>query len=279
MVKALLDGILFDGTEAPATYTIGDDGLDGWFDGVDSRVTQRERPRAHGLFPTRGWTSGRVITLTGRIHSSSGAGQEEDINVLSGLLADGEPSRFTVDAFSGSTWANVVRLGTPDISVITYGSFAAYQVSFLAADPRRYADANWQRTTPASPGGGRTWPASWPLIWGGDPGSDGRVNLSNTGRAPSHPVFRLAGGFDSALITCANTGARIGYDRPVPAGSVVEIDVAQKRAVIDGQTDVSRWLLYRDWEAIPAGATRSFQFDAVNPLGAYMDGRVFPAWW
>lgn len=119
----------------------------------------------------------------------------------------------------------------------------------------------------------------WPLIWPGG-GSSGRITLTNTGKAPSSPQFRLLGGFDSALITSAETGARIGFDRLVPDGSVVSIDTAQHRATIDGQSDVSRWLRWREWEMVPPGESRSYQFDVVGPVGTpKLEGRVLSAWW
>jgi hypothetical protein len=93
-------------------------------------------------------------------------------------------------------------------------------------------------------------------------------------------VFRLYGGFSTALITSVETGARIGLDRLVPAGSVVTIDTAQHAATIDGQSDVSRWLRWREWELIPGGESRTYQFDATVPVGSpILEGRVLSAWW
>ncbi len=249
-----------------------------WWGLTDDKSDVQERPQNHGAFPVaRAIRSSRAISFTAAYIGEGQGSLENAFDVLSSVGAEA-PVLMTVTGPSGSSW-RVVSVENVQPADHHGRGVGRVSVDCVARDPRRYSDASWVRTTPAAPGGGRTWPAQWPLIWGGSPGSDGRVLLSNTGRAPSAPTFRLAGGFDSALITCAETGARIGYDRAVPAGSVVEIDVAQKRAVIDGQTDVSRWLLFREWENVPAGTTRSYQFDAVNASGAYMDGRVFPAWW
>lgn len=277
MVRATLGGVVFDGTEADATYTIGDDGLRGWFGGVSSRVDRTVRPQSHGEFTSRGLLSGRVITLEGMVRTKQdGAAQETAVNVLSGLLADGETDRLTVESAAGVLWADVQRLDEPDTRILLYGSTAAYQVRFLAADPRRYADGAWQQTGPAVRSGGLVWPAVWPLVWPVS-GSSGRVTLPNPGRAPSPAVFRLLGPFDSALITCVESGARVGFNRPVPAGSVVE--VSGRRAVIDGQSDVSRWLQFREWTDVPGGESRTFQFDPVGGAAAFMQGKVDPAWW
>lgn len=68
----------------------------------------------------------------------------------------------------------------------------------------------------------------------------------------------------SPCAPCLETGARIGFNRSVPVGSEVVIDTANRRATIDGQSDVSRWLQFREWELVPAGASRTFQFDATG---------------
>lgn len=277
MVRATLGGVVFDGTAADATYTIGDDGLRGWFGGVSSRVDRTVRPQSHGEFTSRGLLSGRVITLEGMVRTKQdGAAQETAVNVLSGLLADGETDRLTVESAAGVLWADVQRLDEPDTRILLYGSTAAYQARFLAADPRRYADGLWQQTGPAVQSGGLVWPAVWPLVWPVS-GSSGRVTLPNPGTAPSPAVFRLLGPFDSAVITCVESGARVGFNRPVPAGSVV--DISGRRAVIDGQSDVSRWLQFREWTDVPGGESRTFQFDPVGGAGSLLLGKVDPAWW
>lgn len=279
MVRATLGSVVFDGTADAVTYTIGDDGLDGWWDNVPTRTNRTPRPSRHGEFDSRGYLSGRVVTLTGLVLSTGPAAQENDLSALAGLLADGDTARLTVEGAAGSLWADVVRVDAPDVQVIVYGQTAAYQVNFLARDPRRYQDAAWVRTAPPSGGVGLIWPVKWPATWPGA-GDSGRILLENTGKAPSAPMFRLLGGFDTALITCVETGSRIGLDRAVPPGSTVEIDTANRRAVIDGQSDVSRWLRWREWEMVPGGSSRSFQFDVTAPSGTpFLDGRVFPAWW
>lgn len=195
---------------------------------------------------------------------------------VSSLLAGGETARLTVESATGSLWADVQRVDEPDVQILVYGRTAAYQARFFAPDPRRYADGEWQQTGPAVAATGLVWPAVWPLVWP-DTGSSGRIVLLNSGKAPSSPQFRLAGPFTSALITCVETGDRIGFGRPVPDGSVVEI--SGRHAVIDGQSDVSRWLQFREWDDVPAQTARTYQFDVVSGASALLSGKVDSAWW
>lgn len=279
MVVAIVGGLVLDGTEAATTYTIGDDGLRGWFDGVASRLNQDELTNRDGLVEARGYLSGRMVTIEGLVLTSTPAQQEEARRALSSVLADGSAGRLTVRAPAGEKFAMVRRVGEPSFVTQSWGRRVAYQVQFLARDPRRYADASFVSTAPPSAGQGETWPLTWPRVWP-SAGTNGRIALENKGEASSPAVtFRIYGGFSTATITCVDTGARVGFTRGVPVGDYVEIDVEQRRALYNGTSDVSRWLAFREWEQIPARTTRSYQFDVTGPAGSpTMEGRVLSAW-
>lgn len=120
------------------------------------------------------------------------------------------------------------------------------------------------------------FPAVWPAKWPGG-GATGRVTLPNDGRAPAPVSLVLTGGFSSALITCVESGARVGFDRPIPAGTSVVIE--NGRATLNGQ-DVSRWLRYREWTDVPGMLSRTFQLQVTDPVGTpTLAGKVDHAWW
>jgi hypothetical protein len=234
-----------------------------WLGTSDDKIGTTERPQAHGAFDvSRSLRTAKTPSF--RVgHNSMGdaAAVEAAIDELSAIGADG-PVTMRVGTQSGvSERVVTIQVTHLDVAGLATGSVA---VDCVARDPRRY-DVNTQSasTTPAQAGQGRTWPAVWPLVWPGG-GSSGRITLTNTGKAPSAPTFILEGGFDTALITCLETGARIGLNRQVPVGSEVVIDTKARRATIDGQSDVSRWLQYREWELIPADSSRTYQFDATG---------------
>lgn len=269
------------------TITFSDYALNGWvfenlkdwFGQTDDKMSVTERPQSHGAFQvTKSLRSSRAPGFTAHYLGESQAEVESAVDELAAVGAQG-PVTITVDAANGPT-SRLVSVETSAVEDILTGEITGtVAVDMIARDPRRYADAAWVETGPPEAGSGLVWPVVWPAIWPGG-GSSGRVALVNSGRAPSAPTFRLLGGFSSALITNVDTGERIGFDRPTPVGSVVEIDVAGRRATIDGQSDVSRWLRWREWSDVPPLSTRSFQFDPVDPVGSpKLQGRVFPAWW
>ena len=250
--------------------------LTDWYGQVGNKVQRTKRPLRHGNFQeTRVFRDGRAVSFKAAYLSDSAGAVQSAVDELSSVGADG-PVVMTVvgdDGFPAYRVVTVELVGVPDWLSATE---AEVTVMLIADDPRRYADGAWQQTGPAVQSGGLVWPAVWPLVWPVS-GSSGRVTLPNPGKAPSPAVFRLLGPFDSALITCVESGARVGFNRPVPAGSVVE--VSGRRAVIDGQSDVSRWLQFREWTDVPGGESRTFQFDPVGGAAAFMQGKVDPAWW
>lgn len=255
--------------------------LDGWRGKTDDKVETRERPQAHGAFSaSRSLRTARSISMTARFVGASRAATERALDALDALGAEG-PITMTVAEDSGAT-SRVVTIRRSPVLDRRSREIGSVSLDVSARDPRRYTplvDAQWFETGPVAAASGLTWAAPWSLSWGsGAP--TGRITLANTGRAPSAPRFQLAGGFASALVSCAETGARIGFDRPVPAGSVVEIDTATHRAILDGLSDVSRWLRWREWELVPPRTSRTYQLDVTGAAGSpLLRGMVRSAWW
>lgn len=257
-------------------------GLTDWFGQTGNKIAPTERPQAHGAFvPSRALRSSRAVSFEANYLADSVAEVEDAWDDLAAVGAEGTVT-IRVDSPSGAT-ERLVTVSANKMTDHRGDPTGKVAVDMIAYDPRRYAVASqvpWERTGPPSAATGRVWPAVWPLVWGAGGGSSGRIVLTNTGKAPSSPQLRLFGGFSSALITCAETGDRIGFDRFVPDGSVVAIDTEQHRATIDGQSDVSRWLRWREWSLVPPGQSRSYQFDVVDPIGSpKLEGRVLSAWW
>lgn len=255
-------------------------GLTDWWGQTARKGGVEERPLADGAFEeSTVLRSSRAISFVAQYIGGAQADAENAFDDLAAVGASG-PVEMIVRTPAG---ASARRVTVENVEPVDHRGrrFGQIAVDLIARDPRRYAlgaDVPWLTSGPPSPGLGRTWPAVWPLIWPGG-GSSGRIALTNVGKASSAPQFRLLGGFSTAMITCVETGSRIGFDRFVPAGSVVEIDTSNHTATIDGQSDVSGWLRWREWEMVPAGETRTFQFDVTDAVGSpQLEGRVLSAW-
>lgn len=250
-------------------------GLTDWYGQVGNKAPQTQRPRSAGAFPADPIRLSRAISFTASHLGGSASDVEDAYDELSGVGADALVRMTVAHSMTSWRWVSVEAVSAADHFGRSTGSAT---VDLIAHDPRRYQDGTWQETAPPTPGDGVVWPLVWPLVWPGG-GNPGRISLVNSGKAPSSPVFQLVGGMGSAVITCVDTGAQIGFYRAIPAGQTVEIDVASRRAT-QGGNDVSRWLRYREWQDVPPEATRRYQLAVTSPSGLpLLRGKVDSAWW
>lgn len=267
----------FSGSEGPG-WSFRE--LKGWFGATQNKERTEERPSSHGAAPrARVLRSGRGLQFDARFKGRTAADVEDAFDILAAVGAEG-PVEMRVSSDGAETWRMVtIERSLPDEPHGLASAWASIEV--FSADPRRYADAIFQRVGAPTPGKGVTWPRRWPQTYPGG-GATGRLPLTNSGRAPSPATLRIGGGFDSALIAHIETGARVGFDRPVPSGDFIEIDVRNRRALYNGipGSDVSRSLQYREWRDVPARATSTYQLDVTAAQGdPYLEGKVHSAWW
>ena len=251
-----------------------------WYTLTDSKSQDTPKPQSHGSFkPGRDWRSSAAISFTAAYIGDSVA---ECLAAAESFTAAGTGETATMqvtdDIRTTSREVSIRHVGVPD-----FFGYDHYEVRFavdvLAWDPRRYSVGDaWLSTGPAQSGSGLVWPAVWPLVWPSS-GSDGRLTLTNAGTGAYPPIYRLYGGFDSALITNVTTGQLIGFDHPVPDGSVVEINTRTRQARIDNQSDVSRFLTWRQWWDVPASSSIVIQFDATASVGTpHLEALPRSAW-
>ncbi|MFZ4894632.1 hypothetical protein ACL9RL_09295 [Plantibacter sp. Mn2098] len=252
--------------------------LTDWYTLTDDKMPDEEKPQGHGAFGVaESLRSAAVVSFRAVYLGDSDDETLAAAEQLMAAIATGPVEMLYSDALR--TTARTVSVRTAPMHDAFDGTIGEFEFDCLARDPRRYSVGDsWQSTGPAVDGAGLVWPAVWPLVWPGG-GSDGRVTLQNVGSAPAAQRYRLNGGFTSALLTNTATGQRIGFNRPVPVGSVVEIDTRTRQAWIDGQSDVSRYLMFREWWDVPKYSTVRVQFDVNGAVGSpSMDALMRSAW-
>lgn len=144
-------------------------------------------------------------------------------------------------------------------------------VDMVAFDPHRYGPELCSSTGPSVPGSGAVWPAgpdgsgtAGGYVNWGSAGVPGRVQVSNVGSATAYPRLSVTGLVGSFEVTEVESGRRLRFMRPVLDGSTVVLDGRTRRAVVDGQSDVSSFLTVAEWPSVPAGATRTYFFEPVD---------------
>lgn len=205
-------------------FSILNDGLKGWFDGVGVRTKRTPRPAAHGEFDLPVFREARIITLHGGINTASEFAQEQAINRLLGICADGSTERFTVESAAGPTWADVKLGDDPDIQVLSLGQTARLRLTFRAADPRRYGRLN---TFPEGP-------------------------VFHRGNFPASPTLKVSGSRPEGWTVTGPGGRRIVVTRALEAGRPHTIDLATGGLYVNGARVLGGVITYEPW-VVPAG--------------------------
>lgn len=256
VIEGLLIGLDFDGVgwfldEQPIGWSMGG--------GVESRSVGR--PSQHGSFDVPPLRRARVITLNGTCSADTPELALEANDALAAILADGAMGQMTVWDGVRSRSAQVRVSDTPLDHWLTALTFT-WSLQFTAPDWRKYGEQQSADTSLPGGGTGVAYPLTYPLDYG-DPGVDGRVTFTNTGKANTEPVFTvnppLAVGFE---ITRLETGRRLRYEHPV--GSVLTVDCAAGTVLEAGERR-ERYLTVREWPTVAPGEVATFQFSTLGP--------------
>lgn len=157
----------------------------------------------------------------------------------------------------------------PTLAQVIYG-WVPLDLEFRATDPRFYGDEDNSLSLALSylGTGGFTAPVVAPIHVGGS-GSTLRPGwLTNTGNAPSWPVFTIAGPCSNPVITDVGSGQSIALNGTIPLGSTVTIDTRpDRRSVTWGNGGNASGLLTAqariDLMQIPVG-TSEIRWTAVD---------------
>lgn len=254
--------------------------IERWDDQTDNKVGASERPRGHGANRRkRAFRSSLAFTLHVGFIGSDRVDLEEAQLQLTALGAEGP---VTVRKHSGagtfSRQATVEHIGQP--STRGRRRMAGIAIDMIAEDPRKYGLPQFDSAELPTPGTGMVYPITYPLDWG-QPGSGGRITLTNAGTAPAAPVFHVAGGLSSVTITEAGSGKRLILSREIPVGSTVKFDGRRRRVTLDGVTDISsNFLTRREWPLIAPGHSSTFLFSGTATGGVpSLTGELQSAWW
>lgn len=227
-MRAQLLGVTFDGDDGDSSYTITS--ISGWLDGVATRQTHLERPSQHGEFPLPTYLSGRLVTIAGEIYTHSEEKQQQAVERLTGLLADGGFAPLTVDHAGRVLRASVQRAGTPVITVDRWGLLAKYELQLWSPDPRRYGDEN------------TTGPAA-------------SVEVVNRGNFPALPVLTITGAAAGGYTITGSGGRQIIVTRALVSGTPHTFDMRTGRLSVGGTRvlgGVSRADLFTIAPGLPA---------------------------
>jgi len=253
-------------------------GLVDWYTLPDNKMPVTERVQGHGAFGADvSWRSSAAISFTalfiGQSHTNLVKAQEH----IAAVGATGPVRMTVIDAVR--TTSRMVSVETTKVPDSHGRDTLTFNLDCLARDPRRYSDPVVTETGLPTAGGGLTFPTVFPTDFG-PPGNPGRIEMVNLGTAPVAPILHIVGGLGSFELIEIMSGRRLASHRPVPPGSTVALNLRTRRAVIDGQSDITGFLSSPQWWDVSPGATSVVQFNGTHPTGtARLRGSMESGWW
>ena len=251
-----------DGVFSGPTY----DALIGWYDvGADLRFERR--PSAPGAFaPERAYADALTVSIEGQFYGATRGEALAMRERLTGLYDDGLSVTMTVTDDLRTTSRQV------HIESVTFPWTIHQQIGFAidakAADPRRYGTGQTDSTTLRVASGGLEFPLVFPLDFGGDASSGGRVVTINSGNSATVTTFTVSAGqmLDGFELVNVATGQRVTYVGPVVSGTAIVVDFAARVAFINGTTPAGRYLSSPQWWSVLPDSSLEVAFVALGAV-------------
>lgn len=253
-----------------------------WYTSAPVRVDITPLPGNDGGFePERIYRSPKTMTIEGFAYG--GSPEEAEALVwerIAALSPRGDAIRLRVDSVGPTKFMKVWLASAPQ--VLPFGSNRArFQISLIAADPRKYSEPRTVKSGVSSTTDGLRFPlfASGFLDFGTFSPA-GLFYINNAGTADSFPVFRIRGAVMGGF-RIGSEGVVLEYSGDVPGGTELTLSpYAGGRASLQG-TDMTHNISVSNWVPVGPKETRTFIF---TPLGSYNANAeistIFSdAWW
>lgn len=264
---------------------VDDDGVDwvvhqdqGWFEPVEERLFDSDKPADHGTYSAPNLDSSRVITLTGYAKAPDLITADRARNRFSALCKRGHLFQLLVEEPVVDKTAQVKRAGG-NVRNTRPHQFD-FQLILVAPDPRKYSAVLHSKSTRLAQDapGGIQWngaAGSTGVQWGGPAGTTGLVyqtgagetgvmQLTNAGTADTPIAFTITGPVTNPIIVRTDTGQTIRWNGTVPTGSILQIDTGTGAVLLNSGNQ--RPLLTRaDFFTIPAQSVIDVAFQAPAP--------------
>lgn len=261
-----IDGLVFDG-EGGSDWVYQK--LSGWYSSPPMRNDDDDRPNADGTFgSTRNHRGARALTFVGSFQADTFAEAESTLwDAFAAIQSDGVPFPLSVTTENGTRTCTVSLSGSAEVNEAADRRTAVVTAQFVASDPVKYGVARTVTTGLPMSGGGLEYELGEPAgaLYYGALGDLGRVVLTNAGTAEVWPSFVVSGELtDGFFLQCLETGDVLRYERVVPAGTSVSLDARTGEVLVDGISDGSTYLVRDDWFSVPAGGSRTVQFNSIG---------------
>lgn len=257
--------------------------IEGLADQPDLRTSDRTRLRRHGMLPGDDFLGGRSILLQLEVFGATDADFATNLEELKLALAPGEVEqalRFAIPGVAVGGQRRVDarprRLALPIEDRFFYRQ-PIVTVELFATDPRIYDDAEQTiATTLPSAGGGLTFPATFPLLFGAV-AVGGSIFANNVGNFPAPWTARIDGPCSNPSIENVATGEKLGFTIDLLTGESLFVDTDARTVLLGGTANRFNALTTPEWFDLDPGTTE-LRFRAVTGTTAQLTATWRSAW-
>jgi hypothetical protein len=247
-------GILLD-VDDGSSFRVTEDVV-GWDDAPAIRDGLTTKTQQDGSWDGDGFSDDRVVVLTGLIQEATAQDAYAVAHALAALSPGDVTELGVVNAAIGALSAQ--SRVTVGVKPTWIGARAfEYTLTLTAPDSLKYGPPTyaWSGLSTATPGAGLTYPRAYPLDYGLAPGvTPGAVPVANAGTAPYWPRLRVDGPVTNPVVTLVETGAWVRFAGSLVAGQWLDLDMANRRVLLQGQVSVRQKVSSSgDWLAVPLG--------------------------
>lgn len=294
-------GLLYPGTTAPegqgsSPVALGDlvlnlvdgDGtvwaledFQGWGGSPGSTLELTQRARDHGATGSEPFFESKVMTMAGRIRANDPLLLSQAIDRLNTAVSL-QPFTLMVSESGRIRHCSVQRQDTVLITTAKGSArLAEFSLQIVAKDPRKYGDLVTHTTLLPSSAGGRTYPATYPLIYTGV-SNTGIIRVRNEGNTQAPVWLRIDGPIPAGGWTVTHVGkARaltFATALALGSGEFVTVDMDRREVLAQGQSARSGYVTSRGWFSLDPG-DNDIAFSAANySATARLTLTTKPAW-
>lgn len=209
---------------------IGENGWEGWDDGVDASREETDRPFKHGAFDAPGFLATRSVTAKG-VGVGLTLGEVAHIGgSVSGLLAGGEIGTIVASYRGVTKWARCRRgLVKPRWSSVGGELFGQFEFELWMSDPILK---------------GETLPPVGPAT---------SISLIQYGNFIAYPVIEVTGSMPSGYSILGPSGYEYRVTLPLIAGNPHVIDMQTGLMRVGGVVQIAAVAIPDTW-GVPAGS-------------------------
>jgi hypothetical protein len=262
-----IGGILLDVNDGTSLRVVED--LPGWDDAPDVRNGLQPKAQQDGAWDGSGSSEARTVGIAGLVREATTQAAYAVLYQLAALRPQFVHELVVVNDAIGSLSAMTRVTVSVKPGWIDDCSFE-YTLTVTAPDPLKYGPPTYATATlsTATPGAGKVYPVAYPVDYGIAPGvTPGAVSVANDGTAAYWPRLRILGPVTNPVVTLVESGAWVRYTGSLLAGQWLDLDMANRRVLLQGQVSVRQLVSSAgDWLAVPpGGGSVTWSADTADP--------------